>query len=70
MIDAFGAWTPETLPLHTTTISQHLANALSGAQTRLLVVGGAGSLYVDPEHKTQLYQTPDFPNEYVVTASA
>lgn len=69
VVDAFGAWTPETLPLHTTT-SQHLANVLSGTQTRLLVVGGAGSLYVDPEHTTQLYETPDFPKEYVPTASA
>ena len=69
MIDAFGAWTPETLPLHTTT-SQHLADVLSGTQTRLLIVGGAGSLYVDPEHTTQLYETPDFPQEYVPTASA
>ena len=69
VVDAFGAWTPETLPLHTTT-SQHLADVLSGTQTRLLIVGGAGSLYVDPEHTTQLYETPDFPQEYVPTASA
>lgn len=69
VVDAFGAWTPETLPLHTTT-SQHLADVLSGTQTRLLIVGGAGSLYVDPEHTTQLYKTPDFPQEYVPTASA
>lgn len=69
VVDAFGAWTPETLPLHTTT-SQHLADVLSGMQTRLLIVGGAGSLYVDPEHTTQLYETPDFPQEYVPTASA
>lgn len=69
VVDAFGAWTPETLPLHTTT-SQHLADVLSGTQTCLLIVGGAGSLYVDPEHTTQLYKTPDFPQEYVPTASA
>ncbi|SDC35352.1 NAD(P)-dependent oxidoreductase [Parafannyhessea umbonata] len=69
VVDAFGAWTPETLPLHTTT-SQHLADVLSGTQTRLLIVGGAGSLYVDPEHTTQLYKTPDFPQEYVPAASA
>ncbi len=69
VVDAFGAWTPETLPLHTTT-SQHLADILSGTDTRLLIVGGAGSLYVDPEHTTQLYQTPDFPEAYIPTASA
>ena len=69
VIDAFGAWTPETLPLHTAT-SQHLCNLLSGSDTRLLIVGGAGSLYVDKEHTTQLFKTPDFPAEYFPTAQA
>ena len=69
VIDAFGAWTPETLPLHTAT-SQHLCNLLSGSDTRLLIVGGAGSLYVDKEHTTQLFKTPDFPADYVPTAQA
>lgn len=32
--------------------------------TRLIVVGGAGSLYVDKEHTTQLIDTPDFPDVY------
>ena len=69
VIDAFGAWTPETLPLHTAT-SQHLCNLLSGSDIRLLIVGGAGSLYVDKEHTTQLFKTPDFPAEYFPTAQA
>ena len=69
VIDAFGAWTPETLPLHTAT-SQHLCNLLSGSDTRLLIVGGAGSLYVDKEHTTQLFKTPEFPAEYFPTAQA
>ena len=69
VIDAFGAWTPETLPLHTAT-SQHLCNLLSGSDTRLLIVGGAGSLYVDKEHTTQLFKTPNFPAEYFPTAQA
>ena len=69
VIDAFGAWTPETLPLHVKT-SQHLADLVSGTDTRLLVVGGAGSLYVNPEHTQQLLETPDFPTEYVPLASA
>lgn len=69
VVDAFGAWTPETLPLHTTT-SQHLCDILSGSNVRLLIVGGAGSLYVDKEHKTQLLNTPDFPAEYFPTAQA
>ena len=49
VIDAFGAWTPETLPLHKSTL-KHLCDILSGTDVRLLVVGGAGSLYVNPEH--------------------
>ena len=69
VIDAFGAWTPETLPLHTTT-SQHLCDILSGTNVRLLIVGGAGSLYVDKEHTTQVFKTPDFPADYVPTAQA
>ena len=47
VVDAFGAWTPETLPLHSTSL-KHLCDILSGTDTRLLVVGGAGSLYVNP----------------------
>ena len=69
VVDAFGAWTPETLPLHTTT-SQHLCDLLSGTNVRLLIVGGAGSLYVDKEHTIQLFKTPDFPAEYFPTAQA
>jgi len=69
VVDAFGTWTPETLPLHTTT-SQHLCDLLSGTDVRLLIVGGAGSLYVDKEHKVQLLNTPDFPAEYFPTAQA
>ena len=69
VVDAFGAWTPETLPLHTTT-SQHLCDILSGTNVRLLIVGGAGSLFVDKEHTTQLFKTPEFPAEYVPTAKA
>ena len=69
VVDAFGAWSPETLPLHTTT-SQHLCDLLSGTDVRLLIVGGAGSLYVDKEHTTQLFKTPEFPAEYFPTAQA
>lgn len=69
VIDCFGAWTPETLPLHTTT-SQHLCDILSGTDTRLLIIGGAGSLYVDKEHTARLFETKDFPAEYLPTATA
>ena len=69
VVDAFGAWTPDTLSQHSTSL-KHLADILSGTDTRLIVVGGAGSLYVDPEHKTQLVDTPDFPDAFVPIAKA
>lgn len=69
VVDAFGAWTPDTLSQHSTSL-KHLADILSGTDTRLIVVGGAGSLYVDPEHKTQLVDTPNFPDAFKPLATA
>ena len=63
VVDAFGAWTPETLPQHSTSL-KHLCDILSGAETRLLVVGGAGSLYVNPEHTACVADGPDFPDAF------
>ncbi|GFN30482.1 NAD(P)-dependent oxidoreductase [Paenibacillus xylaniclasticus] len=46
-----------------------LIEAMKGApNTRLLVVGGAGSLYVDEARTTRLYDTPEFPEPYLATA--
>ena len=71
VIDCFGAWTPETLPLHTTT-SQHLCDILSGTNVRLLIIGGAGSLYVDKEHTVQISEKADLPAEWkpIIDAAA
>ena len=69
VVDAFGAWTPETLPQHSTTL-EHLCDVLSGSQTRLLVVGGAGSLYVNPEHTMAVSDPPDFPEIFKPLAFA
>lgn len=69
VVDAFGAWTEETLPLHSTTL-EILCNALSGTNTRLLVVGGAGSLYVNPEHTACVSEGPDFPDLFKPLAAA
>ncbi len=69
VIDAFGAWTEETLPQHSTTLA-HLADILSGTDTRLLVVGGAGSLYVNPEHTATVSDGPDFPDIFKPLAAA
>ncbi|MEI7024812.1 NAD(P)-dependent oxidoreductase [Paenibacillus sp. y28] len=47
-----------------------LIEALKGApDTRLLVVGGAGSLFVDEAKTIRVMDTPEFPEEYVATAS-
>lgn len=61
VIDAFGAWTPETLPQHSTSL-KHLCDLVSGRNTRLLIVGGAGSLYVNQEHTAQVMDSSDFPD--------
>ena len=63
VIDAFGAWTPETLPQHRTSL-KHLCDVLSGTKVRLLVVGGAGSLYVNPEHTVQVKDLDSFPDAF------
>ena len=68
VVDAFGAWTPETLPQHSTSL-KHLCDLVSGKETRLLVVGGAGSLYVNPEHTVQVMDGADFPEMFKPLAS-
>ena len=69
VVDAFGAWAPETLSQHSASLN-HLCNLLSGTNTRLLVVGGAGSLYVNPEHTVCVADGPDFPDLFKPLAAA
>ena len=69
VVDAFGAWTEDALPQHSTSLA-HLCDCLSGSDTRLLVVGGAGSLYVNPEHTACVSNGPDFPDIFKPLASA
>lgn len=69
VVDAFGAWTEETIPLHSTSLKV-LCDALSGTDTRLLVVGGAGSLYVNPEHTAVVSDGSDFPPQILPLAKA
>lgn len=68
VISAFAAWTPETFGLHKK-VTKHLADALSGTKTRLLVIGGTGTLYVD-DKQTMVMDTPSFPAEYMGVAKA
>jgi len=69
VVDGFGAWTSETLDGHVKT-SQHLCDVLSGSDTRLLIVGGAGSLFVNPEHTAVVCDGPDFPAMFLPLAKA
>ncbi|WP_270573555.1 NAD(P)-dependent oxidoreductase [Candidatus Collinsella stercoripullorum] len=69
VVDAFGAWTPETLSEHSTSLA-HLCDILSGTEIRLLVVGGAGSLYVNPEHTAVVADGPEFPEAFKPLAAA
>ncbi len=69
VVDAFGAWTEDTLPQHSTTLA-HLADILSGTDIRLVVVGGAGSLYVNKEHTATVSDGPDFPDIFKPLAAA
>lgn len=69
VVDAFGAWAEDTLEKHSTSLKK-LCDILSGSKTRLLVVGGAGSLYVNPEHTMCVSEGPDFPDAFKPLASA
>ncbi len=69
VVNCFGTWTSETLPLHKEYTAK-LCDLLKETDTRLIVVGGAGSLYVNKEHTVQLYQTPEFPKEYLEIATS
>lgn len=69
VIDAFGTWTEDTLPQHSTSL-KHLCDILSGTNIRLLVVGGAGSLYVNPEHTAVVSDGADFPPQFLPLAKA
>lgn len=69
VIDAFGAWTPETFHLYSD-VQKVLCDALSGTNTRLLIIGGAGSLYLDPEHTKQLIDSPELPDTVKPLAAA
>ena len=69
VVDAFGAWTPETIP-QIPEAAEHLCNILSGTDARLLIVGGAGSLYVDPAHTLTVADGPDFPEAFKPLAAA
>lgn len=67
--DAFGVWAEEILSLHSKAL-KHLCDILSGTDIRLVVVGGAGSLYVNPEHTAVVSDGADFPAAFLPLARA
>ncbi|MBK5145094.1 NAD(P)-dependent oxidoreductase [Budviciaceae bacterium BWR-B9] len=68
VVDAFNA-SPGHEDLHQSSLL-HLRKILSGnPNTRLLVVGGASSLYLDEQLTQRLIDSPDFPDAYRATAS-
>lgn len=69
VVNATGYWREEDLHMHTDG-TVHLAKLLKGSDIRLVVVGGAGSLYVDENHSTTLADLPEFPIEYKPVADA
>ena len=67
IIDAFGEW--KDLSLYKKH-GEYLAKILQGNKARFLVVGGAGSLYMDKSHTTRLMDTPSFPEAHKGVATA
>lgn len=69
VVDAFGAWTSETIPGIPAAV-KYLADIVAGTDTRLFVVGGAGSLFVNPEHTVTVDMGPDFPEDWKPLSAA
>ncbi|HCM89736.1 MULTISPECIES: NAD(P)H-binding protein [Vagococcus] len=68
VVDAFAAW-GDNVAQHSTSLT-HLTGILKDTTTRLFIVGGAGSLYVDMDKKIQLMDGAEFPDAYKPLAVA
>ncbi|SER63146.1 hypothetical protein SAMN04487944_10774 [Gracilibacillus ureilyticus] len=66
VVNAFGAPLGEEQP-HVDA-GHALIEALKGTDTRAIIVGGAGSLYVDEDKTIPLIDTPEFPDVFIPTA--
>ena len=69
VVDACGGWTKETIP-SIPKAGIHLCNLLSGTDARLLIVGGAGSLFVNKEHTLTVADGENFPEAFKPLAAA
>ncbi|MCI5969857.1 MAG: NAD(P)H-binding protein [Clostridia bacterium] len=63
VVDACGAWTPETLDVIPNAVKK-LCELLRETDTRLLIVGGAGSLYINKERTLTVADGKDFPDAF------
>ena len=69
VVDAAGGWTSDTVGVIPKAV-RHLCAILSGSGKRLLVVGGAGSLFVNKEHTLTVADGADFPESFKPLAAA
>ena len=69
VVDALGVWTPDAVHMIYDAVT-YLSDVLKGTDTRLLVVGGAGSLFVDPEHTKTVVDVTPFPEEAMPVVNA
>ncbi len=69
VVDAVGAWTPDTVHI-IPDAAMHLSDLLKGTDTRLVVVGGAGSLFVNPEHTKTVADVTAFPESVMPVLNA
>ena len=67
VVSAFGVWEEKELDKHSL-VMEHLCKILANTNIRLMVIGGAGSLYVNKEHTMTLKDTPDFPDIFMGVA--
>ena len=69
VVSAIAIWSDKFTEEHKRA-TEFLADLVSGTKTRLLIVGGAGSLYTDDTLTTALFETPNFEKSYVPVASS
>lgn len=69
VVDAVGAWTLDSLYV-IPKAAAYLASLLKGTNVRLVVVGGAGSLYVNKEHTSTVELQPTFPDAFKGVSAA
>lgn len=62
VVSAFGAWEEKELPKHAE-VMNHLCDILADTNIRLMIVGGAASLFVN--HSMMLIDSPDFPKDWI-----